>query len=51
MRYSTEPRTKKSVKRYEFLSFARNLSEKYGEKLIDTDTKTGLGAAQTASKK
>ena len=31
VRYSTEPRTKKIVKRYGFLSFARNLSNKFKE--------------------
>ena len=27
----------------------RNLSDKFGEKLLDIATKTGLGAAKTAS--
>ena len=51
MRYSIEPRTRKYVKEYEFLSFERNLSDKYGKKLLDTATKTGLDASKTASKK
>ena len=34
--YSTEPRTRKYVKGYRFLSFARNFSKKYGQKLLDT---------------
>ena len=38
-RYSIEPRTRKYVKRYGFLSFARNLSNKYGEQLLDDATK------------
>ena len=42
-RYSTEPRIRKYVKRYWFLSFAR----KYRKKLLDT----GLDAVKTASKK
>ena len=33
------------------LSFARNLSEKYGEKILDTGRKTELDAVNTASKK
>ena len=39
--YSIEPRTRKYVKGYEFLSFARNLFNKYGKKLLDTATETG----------
>ena len=50
-RYSIEPKTRKYVKGYGFLSFARNLSSKYGKKLLDTATKTGLDAAKIASKK
>ena len=51
IRYSIEPRTRKYVKEYGFLSFARNLSNKYGKQLLDIATKTGLYAAKTASKK
>ena len=51
MRYSTEPRFRKYVKGYGFLSFARNFGDKYGKKLMDTATKTGIDAAKTASKK
>ena len=36
MRYSTEPRFRKYVKGYGFLSFVN----KYGKKLMDTATKT-----------
>ena len=42
-RYSIEPRTRKYVKRCEFLSFAR----KYKKQLLDT----GLDAVKSASKK
>ena len=42
-RYSTEPRTRKYVKGYEFLSFAK----KYKKQLLDT----GLDSLKTASKK
>ena len=46
MRYSTDPRFRKYVKGYGFLSFARNFGNKYGKKLMDTATKT----TKTASK-
>ena len=51
MRYSTEPRFRKYVKGYGFLSFARKFGDKYGKKLIDTATKTGIDAAKSASKR
>ena len=51
MRYSTEPRFRKYVKGYGFLSFAKKFGNKYGKKLIDTTTKTGIDAAKTASKR
>ena len=34
------------LKGYRFFSFARNLSNKYGKKLVDTALKTGLDAAK-----
>ena len=51
MRYSTEPRFRKYVQGFRFLSFAKNFGNKYGKKLIDTATKTGIDAAKTASKR
>ena len=39
MRYSAKPWTRKYVKGYRFLSFERNLCDKYGEKLTSTATK------------
>ena len=33
------------------MSFARKLGDKYGKKLIDTETKTGIDTAKTASKR
>ena len=33
------------------MSFARNVGNKYGKKLINTATKTGMNAAKTASKR
>ena len=32
------------------MSFARKFGDKYGKKLMDTATKTGIDAAKTASK-
>ena len=51
MRYSTKPRFRKYVKGYGFLFFARKFGDKYGKKLIDTGTKTGMDAARIASKR
>ena len=51
MRYSKEPRYRKYVKGYRFLSFARKFGDEYGRKLIDTATKTGIDAAKTTSKR
>ena len=50
MRYSTEPRSRKYVKGYGFLSFAKTFANKYGKKLMDTATKTGIDGAKTTSK-
>ena len=51
MRYSTEPRYRKYVKGYGFLSFARTFGDKYGKKLMDAATKTRIDAAKTAFKR
>ena len=51
MRYSTEPKYRKYVREYSFLSFARRFGVKYGKKLMDTATKTGIDGAKTASKR
>ena len=51
MKYSAEPRTRKYVKGYGFLSFARKFGDEYGKILIDTARKTGIDAAKTASKR
>ena len=50
-RYSVEPKTWKYFKRYVILSFAGNLIDKCGKKLIATATKTGLDAEKTVLKK
>ena len=51
MRYSIEPRFRKYVKGYGFSSFAKNFGNKYGKKIMDTATKTGMDAAKIASKR
>ena len=51
MRYSVEPKLRKYVKGYGFLSFARRFGNKYGKNLMDTATKIGIDAAKTASKR
>ena len=50
MRYSTEAKFRKYVQRYGFLSFARKFGDKYGKKLMDTATKTGIDAAKLLQK-
>ena len=47
MRYSIEPRKRRYVKGYDFMSFARNFSDKYSKSLMDL-SKT---FAKTAVKK
>ena len=51
MKYSTEPTHRKYVKHYDFLSCKKRLGDKYGKKLMDTATKTGIEAAKTTSKR
>ena len=51
MRYSIEPRDRVYVKGYGFLSLAKNLSNKYSQKLIDTAEKSTTDAWKTASKR
>ena len=51
MRYSLEPKYRKYVQGYGFLSFTRKFGDKYGKKIMDTAKKTGLDAAKTASKR
>ena len=55
MRYSTEPRDRKCVKRYGFLSFTKtmgkNLSNKYGQKLFDIVNKSRADVIKTARKR
>ena len=62
MRYSIEPRDRIYVKGYEFLSFSKNmgrhankvaksLSNKYGQKLLDSAKKSTTDVIKTASKR
>ena len=62
MRYSIEPRERRHVKGCGFLSFARNIgthatkvaknvSNKYSQKLVDTAKKSATDAIKTASKR
>ena len=51
MRYSAEPKFRKYLKGYGFLSFAKIFGNEYGKKLMDTATKTGMDAAKIASKR
>ena len=51
MGYSTEPKYRKYVKGCSFLSIARRFGDKYGKKLKDTATKTGIDATKIASKR
>ena len=55
MRYSIEPKDRIYVKGYGFLSFVKNmrknLSNKYGQKLLDSAKKPTTDAIKTASKR
>ena len=46
MRYSTQLKFRKYVKGYGGLSFARTFGYKYGKRLMDTATNTGIDAAK-----
>ena len=55
MRYSIEPKDRTYVKGYGFLYFAKNmgknLSSKYGQKLLDSAKKSTTDAIKTDSKR
>ena len=51
MRYSIEPRERRYVKGYGFMSFARNFSDKYSKSLIDKRIDVSKKFAKTAGKK
>ena len=46
MRYSPEPKYRIYVQGYGFLSFVRKCGDKYGKKLMNTATKTGINNAK-----
>ena len=51
MRYSVEPRERRYLKGYGFMSFARNFGNKYGKKLMNTAIKTGTNFNSKYGKK
>ena len=51
MRYSIEPRERRVVKGYDFMSFARNFSGKYSKSLMDKGIDVSKKFAKTAGKK
>ena len=51
MRYSIEPGDRIYVKGYGFMSFAKKLSNKYSQKIMDTDKKSTTNAIKTRSQR
>ena len=51
MRYTTEPRFAKYGKGSGFLSFSRKFAQRYAKTVMDTATKTWIGAAKTSSER
>ena len=51
MRYSIEPRERRYVKGYGFMSFERNFGNKYGKKLMNTAIKTSTNFNSKYGKK
>ena len=55
MRYLIEPRDRRYVKRYGFLSFpkkiGKNISSKYSQKFVDSAKKSATVGIKTASKR
>ena len=51
MRYSVEPRERRYVKGYGFMSFGRNFSDKYRKLLMDKGIDVSKTFAKTAGKK
>ena len=51
MRYSIEPIKRRYLKSYGFLSYAINLNNKHGQKLVDSTKKSSTDAFKIASKK
>ena len=51
MRYSIEPRERRYVKGYGFVSFARNFSNKYSKSLMDKEIDVSKTFAKTTGNK
>ena len=51
MRYSIEPRERRYVKGYGFMSFARNFNDKYSKSLMDKGIDLSKTFAKNAGKK
>ena len=51
MRYSLEPRYRRYVQGQGFMSFARNIGNKYGRKIFDNSISAGKDFAKIAGKK
>ena len=51
MRYSIEPRERRYVKGFGFMSFARHFSDKYSKSLMDKGMDVSKKFAKTAGKK
>ena len=51
MHYSTEPRERRFVKGYGFMSFARNFSDKYSKSFMDKGMDVSKKYTKTAGKK
>ena len=51
MRYLVEPRVRIYVKGYGFLSFAKNMGNKYSQKLFDSAKKSKTDSIKAASKR
>ena len=51
MRYSLEPSYRRYVQGQGFMSFAKNIKEKYGKKILDNSISAGKDFAKIAGKK
>ena len=51
MRYSLEPRYRRYVQGQGFMSFARNIGNKYGKKILDKSIDAGKDFAKISGKK
>ena len=51
MRYSLEPSYRKYVHRHGFMSFAKNIGNKYGKKILDKSIDVGKSMKKNMVKK